>query len=85
MIAAIVPFATSELIIVRQLGVGVAVAVLLDALIVRPVLLPAAVELLGRRSWWPTQAAAPPRRRRPRRRRRSPPRPLPRPVAGGPA
>ena len=34
--------------------VGLAIAVVLDALIVRRVLLPAAVHLLGRRSWWPT-------------------------------
>ena len=45
---------SSELVVVRQLGVGVAIAILLDALIVRPVLLPAAVEVLGRRGWWPT-------------------------------
>jgi len=39
---------------VRQIGVGVGVAIIIDALIVRPVLLPAAVEVLGRWSWWPT-------------------------------
>ena len=54
MVAAAVPFMFSDLINVRQFGVGLAIAVLLDALIVRPVLLPAAVYLLGRRSWWPT-------------------------------
>ena len=48
MVAAAVPFMFSELINVRQFGVGLAIAVLLDALIVRPVLLPAAVQLLGR-------------------------------------
>lgn len=59
MIAAVVPFAATELMTVRQLAVGVAIAVLLDAIIVRPVLLPAAVEVLGRRSWWPTSRTAP--------------------------
>jgi len=54
MVAAAVPFMFSDLINVRQFGVGLAIAVVLDALIVRPVLLPAAVSLLGRRSWWPT-------------------------------
>jgi putative drug exporter of the RND superfamily len=44
---------------VRQLGIGVAVAVLLDAFLVRPVLLPAAVAVLGRRSWWPLSRTAP--------------------------
>ncbi len=55
MIAALIPFATTDLLTVRELGVGLAVAVAIDVFIVRPVLLPAAVELLGRWSWWPTQ------------------------------
>jgi putative drug exporter of the RND superfamily len=54
MIAAIVPFAMSGLFNLR-LTVGLAIAILLDALIVRPVLLPAAVQLLGSRAWWPTK------------------------------
>ena len=41
------------------LAITLAVAVALDALIVRPVLLPAATALLGRRSWWPTHVGAP--------------------------
>jgi RND superfamily putative drug exporter len=54
MVAAIVPFAMSGLFNLR-LTVGLAIAILLDALIVRPVVLPAAVQLLGRRGWWPTK------------------------------
>jgi RND superfamily putative drug exporter len=60
-VAVVITFATSDLILIRQVGVAVAVAIILDALIVRPVLLPAAVRLLGRWCWWPTQGAqAPP-------------------------
>ncbi len=55
MIAALIPFATTDLLTVRELGVGLAVAVAIDVFIVRPVLLPAAVELLGQWSWWPTR------------------------------
>jgi X-X-X-Leu-X-X-Gly heptad repeat protein len=55
MIAAVIPFATTGLLTVREFGVGVALAVTLDAFLVRPVLLPAAVELLGARAWWPTR------------------------------
>jgi RND superfamily putative drug exporter len=55
MVAAIVPFAASGLVVARQVGVGVAVAIILDALVVRPVILPAAAELLGRHGWWPTR------------------------------
>lgn len=65
MIAALIPFATTELMTVRTFGVGIAIAVALDAFLVRPVLLPAAVEAMGRFSWWPTHVGAgPPRRQR---------------------
>jgi RND superfamily putative drug exporter len=37
---------------VREFGFGLAVAVFIDALIVRCVLLPAVLELLGERTWW---------------------------------
>jgi RND superfamily putative drug exporter len=37
---------------VRQFGVGLAVAVLLDATIVRLILLPALIRLLGEWTWW---------------------------------
>ena len=52
MLAAVIPFAMVDLLSVQVFGVGVAIAILLDALIVRPVLLPAAASLLGRSSWW---------------------------------
>jgi putative drug exporter of the RND superfamily len=57
MIAALIPFATTELLTVRTFGVGMAIAIALDAFLVRPVLLPAAVEVLGPRSWWPTRVS----------------------------
>jgi RND superfamily putative drug exporter len=57
--AALIPFATTDLINVRQYGVGVAVAILLDIVILRPVLLPAAEAVLGRFGWWPTRGATP--------------------------
>lgn len=60
MVAAIVPFAMSGLFNLR-LTVGLAIAILLDALIVRPVLLPAAAQLLGSRAWWPTRPRERPR------------------------
>jgi putative drug exporter of the RND superfamily len=45
-------FVTLELTIIKQLGLGLAVAVFLDATIVRCVLLPASMRLLGDRNWW---------------------------------
>lgn len=45
-------FATSSLASFRQLGAGVAIAILLDVTLVRCVLIPAGVVLLGRWNWW---------------------------------
>jgi putative drug exporter of the RND superfamily len=38
--------------VVKLMGVGLAVAVLLDATVVRMLLVPATMELLGDRNWW---------------------------------
>ena len=45
-------FALGELVAVKEIGVGMAVAVLLDVTIVRGLLLPATMSLLGRANWW---------------------------------
>lgn len=45
-------FAAGDVLPVRQLGVGLAVAVILDVTLVRCLLVPAAMALLGARNWW---------------------------------
>ena len=45
-------FARGDLVMFQQMGFGVAIALLLDATIVRLVLVPAAMELLGQRNWY---------------------------------
>ncbi len=45
-------FALGELVAVKEIGVGMTVAVLLDVTVVRGLLLPAAMSLLGRWNWW---------------------------------
>jgi uncharacterized membrane protein YdfJ with MMPL/SSD domain len=45
-------FGTLSFIEMKQMGVGLAFAVLLDATIIRGVLLPATMKLLGDRNWW---------------------------------
>jgi RND superfamily putative drug exporter len=45
-------FGTLSIIMLKQFGVGLAIAVLLDATIVRAVLLPSAMKLLGDRNWY---------------------------------
>jgi uncharacterized membrane protein YdfJ with MMPL/SSD domain len=59
MIAVFSVFASLHLLEFKQLGVGLAVAILLDATIVRTVALPAVVTLLGRRSERRRDAFAP--------------------------
>ena len=49
---AIGAFATSKMIFIKQLGVGTAAAVMIDATIVRALLVPSLMELLGRWNWW---------------------------------
>lgn len=50
-------FATSQVIIVKEVGIGIALAVLLDASVVRALLVPALMAILGRWNWWPAPRA----------------------------
>ena len=45
-------FATADIIIIKSLGVGMAIAVALDATVVRALLVPATMRLMGRYNWW---------------------------------
>lgn len=46
-------FATSGFLVMKMMGIGMLVALLLDATVVRAILVPAAMKLLGRHNWWP--------------------------------
>jgi uncharacterized membrane protein YdfJ with MMPL/SSD domain len=52
MVAVFSIFATLSMIEFKQMGIGLAVAILIDATLVRAVLLPAAMKLLGERNWY---------------------------------
>jgi putative drug exporter of the RND superfamily len=52
MVAVFGGFASGQLVMFEQMGFGLAVAVLLDATIVRSVLVPATMRLLGDRNWY---------------------------------
>ena len=52
MVAIFSGFASGQLVMFQQVGFGLGVAVLLDATIVRSVLVPASMKLLGRRNWY---------------------------------
>ncbi len=45
-------FATSGISFIQMIGVGLAIAVVIDATIVRALLVPATMRLLGRANWW---------------------------------
>lgn len=52
MVAVFAGFAAGDLVMFQQMGFGLAVAVLLDATIVRSVLVPASMKLLGSWNWY---------------------------------
>jgi RND superfamily putative drug exporter len=73
MVAVFAIFATLSFLDFKQMGVGLAAAILIDATVIRGVLLPATMKLLGERNWylpgwleWLPRGASkrPPRRRR---------------------
>ena len=49
---AIGAFATSRIVFIKELGVGAALAFVIDATIVRALLVPSLMKLLGHRNWW---------------------------------
>jgi len=51
-VAVFAGFASGELVMFQQMGFGLGIAVLLDATIVRTVLVPASMKLLGTRNWY---------------------------------
>ncbi|OZB95227.1 MMPL family transporter [Paenibacillus sp. XY044] len=52
MIAVTLPFAGGDVEGVRQLGVGIAAAILIDATLIRFMLVPALMKLMGHVNWW---------------------------------
>ena len=45
-------FGTSNIVLLKILGIGAALAVLVDSVLVRCLLLPASLQVIGRRVWW---------------------------------
>ena len=58
MLGVFAAFGLSDVATLRQFGVGLAIAVVLDATVVRLVALPAALCLAGRWAWWVPGARA---------------------------
>jgi uncharacterized membrane protein YdfJ with MMPL/SSD domain len=52
MVVVFAVFATLRIVVIRELGLGLAVAVLIDATVIRSILLPATMRLLGEWNWY---------------------------------
>ena len=59
MVSVFAIFATLSMLEMKMMGVGLSAAILLDATLVRLVILPAALALLGERAWWPRRPRHP--------------------------
>ncbi len=52
LVAVMIGFISADMLLVKELGVGMAVAIIVDATIVRALLVPATMQLLGHYNWW---------------------------------
>jgi RND superfamily putative drug exporter len=52
MVSVFAAFGLAQIIVIKSLGIGMAIAVLIDATIIRALLVPATMRLLGRAAWW---------------------------------
>jgi RND superfamily putative drug exporter len=59
MVSVFAIFATLSMLEMKMMGVGLSAAILLDATLVRLVILPAVLALLGERAWWPRRPVRP--------------------------
>jgi RND superfamily putative drug exporter len=57
MVSVFAIFATLSMMEMKMMGVGLSAAILLDATLIRLVMLPAILVLLGERAWWPARPA----------------------------
>ena len=52
MVGVFIAFALADVVIIKSVGLGLAIAVALDATLVRALVVPATMRLLGRANWW---------------------------------
>jgi len=52
LVVVIAAFSTSSITFIKLIGVGMAVAIVVDATVVRAILVPATMRLIGRWNWW---------------------------------
>jgi RND superfamily putative drug exporter len=59
MVSVFAIFATLSMVEMQMMGIGLSAAILLDATVVRLLILPAVLVLLGERAWWPAKPSLP--------------------------
>jgi len=59
MVSVFAIFATLSMMEMKMMGVGLSAAILIDATVIRLVMLPAILVLLGERAWWPAKPQSP--------------------------
>ena len=52
MVIVMLGFAAAKMVIIKQIGVGLALSIILDATLVRMILVPATMAVMGRWNWW---------------------------------
>ena len=52
MVAVFLAFALADVVLIKSIGLGLAIAVALDATVVRALIVPAVMRILGRYNWW---------------------------------
>jgi RND superfamily putative drug exporter len=52
MAAVLFAFGFADMVVIKAMGIGMGIAVVVDATIVRALLVPATMRLLGRWNWW---------------------------------
>jgi len=52
MVAVFLAFALADVVIIKAIGVGLAIAIAVDATIVRILVVPSVMRILGRANWW---------------------------------
>ena len=52
MVAVFLAFGLADVVLIKSIGLGLALAVAIDATLVRALIVPAVMRLLGRANWW---------------------------------
>jgi uncharacterized membrane protein YdfJ with MMPL/SSD domain len=58
MVATFLAFGLADVVLIKSIGIGIAIAIAIDATIVRALMVPAIMRLLGNRNWWAPRPVA---------------------------